>query len=48
MTSQTEDLIEDNDEYIRGLDELRSREHIDGLDLRFLVVWLADMLGVIV
>jgi hypothetical protein len=48
MTSQTEDLIEDSDEYIRELDELKSREHVDDLDLRFLVVWLADVLGVIV
>ncbi|MFW9803582.1 MAG: hypothetical protein ACFFFC_13055 [Candidatus Thorarchaeota archaeon] len=48
MTSQTEDLIEDSDEYIRQLNELESREHIDDFDLRFLVVWLADVLGVIV
>ena len=48
MTTQTENLIEDNDEYIRQLDELKSREHIDELDLRFLMVWLADVLGVIV
>jgi hypothetical protein len=46
MTSQTEDLIEDNDEYIRELDELKSRELIDDLDLRFMVVWLADVLEV--
>ena len=48
MTSQTEDLIEDNDEYIRELDELKARELIDDLDLRFIVVWLADVLGVMV
>jgi hypothetical protein len=47
MTSQTEDLIEDNDEYIRQLNELNSRVHIDELDLRFLMVWLTDVLGVI-
>lgn len=48
MTSQREDLIEDNDEYIRQLDELKSRENIDDLDFRFMVVWLSGVLGVIV
>ncbi|MFX1273303.1 MAG: hypothetical protein ACFFAX_16595 [Promethearchaeota archaeon] len=48
MTSKREDLIEDNDEYIRELDELKARERIDDFDLRFLVAWLADVLGVIV
>ncbi|MHA2142625.1 MAG: hypothetical protein ACXADD_14130 [Candidatus Thorarchaeota archaeon] len=48
MTSKTEDLIEDNNEYIRELDELKSRECIDELDLKFMVVWLADVLGVII
>jgi hypothetical protein len=46
MTSQREDLIEDNGEYIRELDELMSREHIVELNLRFLVVRLAVVLGV--
>jgi hypothetical protein len=34
MTSQTEDLIEDNDEYIRELDELKSRECIEAPDFQ--------------
>ncbi|MFX0056531.1 MAG: hypothetical protein ACFFAX_16855 [Promethearchaeota archaeon] len=46
MTSKREDLIEDNDEYIRELDELKARELIDELALRSMVVWLADVLGV--
>ena len=48
MTSRTENPIEDNDEYIRELDELKAREHIDDFDLRFLAVWFADVLGVII
>jgi len=47
MTSKREDLIEDNDEYIRELDELKARKLIDDPDLRFMVVWLTDVLGVI-